>query len=130
MTEKKLNNFDLYEIDGELYSLNEIRGFIESSKTLSKRNHDLREENSALKVDNDFLQRQNSACKMRCSQYAIENKELRDEIADLRFTHKYLTSEEAGRAFARELLGKPMTHEDIAIEQAENCYVPYNGDDF
>ena len=67
---------------------------------------------------------------MRCSQYAIENKELRDEIADLRFTHKYLTSEEAGRAFARELLGKPMTPEDIAIEQAENCYVPYSGDDF
>ena len=130
MTEKKLNNFDLYEIDGELYSLNEIRGFIESSKTLSKRNHDLREENSALKVDNDFLQRQNSACKMRCSKYAIENKELRDEIADLRFTHKMLSSEEAGRAFARELLGKPMTPEDIAIEQAENCYVPYNGDDF
>ena len=42
----------------------------------------------------------------------------------------YLTSEEAGRAFARELLGKPMTPEDIAIEQAENCYVPYSGDDF
>ena len=92
--------------------------------------HTLREENQSLKIDNDFLQRQNSACKMRCSQYAIENKELRDEIADLRFTHKYLTSEEAGRQFARELLGKPMTPEDIAIEQAENCYVPYNGDDF
>ena len=92
--------------------------------------HTLREENQSLKIDNDFLQCQNSACKMRCSKYAIENKELRDEIADLRFTHKYLTSEEAGRAFARELLGKPMTHEDIAIEQAENCYVPYNGDDF
>ena len=90
----------------------------------------LREENTSLKIDNDFLQRQNSACKMRCSQYAIENKELRDEIADLRFTHKMLSSEEAGRAFARELLGKPMTPEDIAIEQAENCYVPYNGDDF
>ena len=92
--------------------------------------HTLREENQSLKIDNDFLQRQNSACKMRCSQYAIENKELRDEIADLRFTHKYLTSEEAGRAFARELLGQPMTEEDLAIEAAENAYVPYNGDDF
>ena len=92
--------------------------------------HALREENQQLKVDNDFLEKQNAACKMRCSQYAIENKELRDEIADSRFTHKMLSSEEAGRAFARELLGKPMTPEDIAIEQAENCYVPYNGDDF
>ena len=138
MTEKKLNNFDLYEIDGELYSLNELKGFIESSKTLSKTNHDLREENSALKVDNDFLQRQNSACKMRCSQYAIENKELRDEIADLRFTHKMLGSEEAGRAFARELLGKPMTEADIAEEKAivegEQAYYEMGtalyGDDF
>ena len=65
----------------------------------------LREENQRLSVDNDFLQRQNNACKMRCSKYAIENQQLRDEIADLRFTHKYLTAEEAGRQFARELLG-------------------------
>ena len=78
----------------------------------------LTEENQSLKIDNDFLQRQNSACKMRCSQYAIENKELRDEIADLRFTHKYLTSEEAGKQFARELLGKPMTPTDIAEDEA------------
>ena len=67
--------------------------------------HTLREENQSLKIDNDFLQRQNSALKMRCSKYAIENKELTDEIEDLRFTHKYLTSEEAGKRFAQELLG-------------------------
>lgn len=90
----------------------------------------LREENQQLKVDNDFLQRQNSACKMRCSQYAIENKELHDEIADMKFTRKYLTSEEAGRQFARELLGKPMTPSEIAIEESENSYVPFSGDDF
>ena len=90
----------------------------------------LREENQSLRLDNDFLQRQNAACKMRCSKYAIENQQLRDEIADLRFTHKYLTSEEAGKAFAQELLGKPMTPEEVAIEQAENSYVPYSGDDF
>ena len=90
----------------------------------------LREENQSLRLDNDFLQRQNNACKLRCSKYAIENRELRDEIADLRFTHNYLTSEEAGRAFARELLGKPMTPEELAIEAAENAYEPYTGDDF
>ena len=90
----------------------------------------LREENQQLKVDNDFLQKQNAACKMRCGKYAIENQQLRNEISDLRFTHNYLTSEEAGKAFARELLGKPMTREELAIEAAENNYVPYNGDDF
>ena len=90
----------------------------------------LREENTSLKIDNDFLQRQNSACKLRCSKLSIQVRELESEIADMRFTRKYLTSEEAGRQFARELLGKPMTPEDIAIEQAENCYVPYSGDDF
>lgn len=90
----------------------------------------LREQNESLKVDNDFLQRQNNACKIRCSKYSLEIQELRSEIADLRFTHKMLTAEEAGAAFARELLGQPMTEEDLAIEAAENCYVPYNGDDF
>ena len=65
----------------------------------------LREENQSLRLDNDFLQRQNNACKMRCSKYAIENQQLRDEIADMKFTRKYLTSEEAGRRFAQELLG-------------------------
>ena len=92
--------------------------------------HTLREENQQLKVDNDFLQKQNAACKLRCGKYAIENQQLRNEIADLRFTHKYLTSEEAGRAFPRELLGKPMTREDLAIEAAEDCYVPYTAEDF
>ena len=66
----------------------------------------LREENQSLRLDNDFLQRQNAACKLRCSKYAIENRELRDEIADLRFTHNYLTSEEVGRQLARELTGR------------------------
>ena len=65
----------------------------------------LREENQQLKVDNDFLERQNAACKLRCSKLSIQVRELKSEIVDMRFTRKYLTSEEAGRAFARELLG-------------------------
>ena len=76
----------------------------------------LREENQSLRLDNDFLQRQNAACKLRCSKYAIENRELRDEIADLRFTHKYLTADEAGKAFAQELL-----HPDTTFIQAEEA---------
>ena len=51
----------------------------------------LKNENRSLKADNDFLQRQNNALKMRCSKYSLEIKDL--------------TSEEAGRQFAKELLG-------------------------
>jgi hypothetical protein len=67
--------------------------------------YQLREENHSLKVDNDFLQRQNNALKLRCSKYAIEIRELTDEITDMKFTRKYLTSEDAGKQFAQELLG-------------------------
>lgn len=119
MTEK-LNNFTLYEIDGEEYSLEEIKGFIEASKNIA------------------FLKRQNNALKMRCSKYSLEIKELNSEIQDLKFTKKYLTSEEAGKAFAREQLGKPMTESDIAEEKfIENGEAHYEktwniacGDDF
>ena len=90
----------------------------------------LREENQSLKIDNDFLQKQNRTLKLRCGKYSLEIKELQDEIADMKFTRKYLTAEDAGKAFARELLGKPMTREDLAIEAAEDRYVPYTAEDF
>ena len=90
----------------------------------------LRDENHELKVDNEFLEKQNKALKLRCGKYCIQVSELETEIADMKFTQKMLNSEEAGRAFARELLGKPMTEEELAIEAAENAHVPYNGDDF
>jgi hypothetical protein len=53
----------------------------------------LREENQGLKIDNDFLDRQNRALKLRCSKYAIENRELSTEVSELRFTNKCLLSE-------------------------------------
>ena len=49
------------------------------------------------------------------------------------FASKYCSEEEqgnAGRAFARSLLGHTMTDEEVEIDEAENAYVPYNGDDF
>jgi len=90
----------------------------------------LKEENQSLRLDNDFLQRQNNALKLRCSKYSLQIQDLESEIADMKFTRNYLTSEEAGKAFARELLGKPMTREELAIEAAENSHTPYTGDDF
>ena len=62
-------------------------------------------ENEGLKAENDFLQRQINALKHRCSDLSKRNLELESEIADMRFTRKYLTSEEAGKRFAQELLG-------------------------
>ena len=88
------------------------------------------EELYALRDENYFLKRQNSALKLRCSDYSLRIGKLETEIADMKFTQKMLNSEEAGRAFARELLGKPMTEEELKIEAAENAYIPYVGDDF
>ena len=102
-------NLDLIEIDDVLYSIEEIRAFINHSEELSKQNFILKEQ---------------------CRNLTAENQSLKLEIKDMKFTRNYLTSEEAGKAFARELLGKPMTAEEVAIEAAEDCYVPYNGDDF
>ena len=78
-------------INGVTYSLNELNGLITSCAELAK--------------DNDFLRKQNRALKLRCGKYAVENRKLTEEVNDLRFTHKYLTSEEADKAFAQELLG-------------------------
>ena len=64
------------------------------------------EELQTLKEENYFLRKQNNALKMRCSKYCLEIRDLESEIADMRFTRKYLTSEEAGRQLARELTGR------------------------
>lgn len=77
--------------------------------------------------------------KAQCKELSEENLFLKSEIQDMKFTRKYLTSEDAGKAFARELLGKPMTESDIAEEQfIENGEAYYErtwnlaceGDDF
>ena len=109
---------------------NIIKLDLNSFQDMCKTIEELTKENQDLKLDNDFLQRQNNALKMRCSNYCLQVRDLEAEIKDMKFTRNYLTGEEAGKAFARELLGKPMTREELAIEAAEDSYVPYNGDDF
>ena len=94
---------------------------------------DIQLENEELKARNDFLERQNKALKMRCSKYCLEITKLTSEIQDMKFTHKMLNSDEAGRAFARELLGKPMTEDEfIAAGEAEyeRTWNVADGDDF
>lgn len=96
---------------------------------MTKENRDI----DFIKVDLKSFQsmcKQIDDLKARCKELSKENLILKNEISDMKFTRNYLTSEEAGKAFARELLGKPMTEEDLAIEAAENCYVPYTAEDF
>ena len=56
--------------------------------------------------ENAFLDKQNKALKLRCGKYSLRITDLESEIQDMKFTRKYLTSEEAGRRFAQELLGR------------------------
>lgn len=65
----------------------------------------LKEENQRLKVDNDFLEKQNKALKMRCSKYCLKISTLQREIQDLKFTHKMFNAEDSGKTFKRELHG-------------------------
>ena len=119
------NTFSLTSknLPSKVKEMTDNRKLLEELQTLKNEIH-------SLKVDNDFLQRQNRALKLRCGKYSLRISDLESEITDMKFTRKYLTSEEAGKAFARELLGKPMTHEEVVIENAENSYTPYSGDDF
>lgn len=66
---------------------------------------ELKESIQDLKLENDFLQKQNKALKLRCGKYCLQVQKLEDEIKDMKFTRKYLTSEDAGKQFAKELLG-------------------------
>lgn len=93
MTEK-LNDFELYEIDGETYSLNEIRGFIESSKKVERQTR--------------FI----NALKLNLSKTTQERNQLYDKLHEIQnlsmfeFGNRYCSQESLeadGHAFARSL---------------------------
>jgi len=101
---------------------------------------------AALRAENEILRDENETNFETCNDLIqtirtlrLENEKLHQEIEDeiakriANLTIWDLSEEaqaEAGHALARSLLGKPMTHEDLAIESAENGYKPYSGDDF
>lgn len=118
---------------------NHIRDLEEKNKILEKENKQLKADNKILgdeltyfkeysvdledKVndlssENTHFKAKNLALVKRCRELSKANSEMSLEIKDMKFTKRYLTSEEAGKAFARELLGKPMTPEDLAEERA------------
>lgn len=53
--------------------------------------------------------------KQRCRELSEENLLLNQKLADQKVAN---------------LLGVPMTPEEVAIDAAENGYIPYTGDDF
>jgi len=119
------------DLEADTNKLTKDNDMVKTHETiLVKENRRLLSEHRDLTNKVNWQKRQISALKFRCHDQSKHIMELESEIQDMRFTRKMLTAEEAGAAFARELLGKPMALEDIAIEAAENCYRPYNGDDF
>jgi hypothetical protein len=100
---------------------------------------DIRDENEQLKARNEFLQRMVNGLKLHNHQLTEERNKYCEELDKIKsmsmfeFGNTYCSSESLeadGHAFARSLLGKPMTDEDLAIEAAEDNYVPYTAEDF
>ena len=97
------------------------------------------EQNKELKARNEFLERCVEALKLNNSKITAERNNAIDELNRIKsmsmfeFGNTYCSDDSLaadGKAFARSLLGHTMTDEELAIEAAENGYVPYNGDDF
>ena len=106
---------------------------------------DLILENEALMARNEFLEKAISVLKRDNERITIERTKLVDEIQRItsmgmfEFGNKYCSDDslkEDGRAFARSLLGKPMTDSDTAEERfLENGVKEYErsltiGDDY
>lgn len=131
-----LQNEALAEDNDTLYKTNEE--LILEIRRLKQDLDEVKIHEEMLVEENKFLDKQNRALKLRCSKYCLQISDLEAEIKDMKFTHKMLNSEEAGRAFAQELLGKPMTKADLEEEQFiadgeaeyEGSWNVADGDDF
>lgn len=110
-----LQNEALAEDNDTLYKTNEE--LILEIRRLKQDLDEVKIHEEMLVEENKFLDKQNRALKLRCSKYCLQISDLEAEIKDMKFTHKMLNSEEAGRAFAQELLGKPMSKADIEEEE-------------
>ena len=129
----ELNNSELYKIDEEYYSLEELRAFITNCDKLARKTERQNRFIKALKINN--------------SQLSVERNQLQNELDHIKsmsmfeFGNKYASDESLeadGRAFAKSLLGKPMTKTDIEEEtfiaegeaEYERTWNIADGDDF
>ena len=142
---ENIRNIKIDEILPELQWLREQNEQLKSDNKIlgneityfKERCVDLEEEANNLSSELLHFKSKSLAFMERCRDLSKENEALKLEIKDMKFTRKYLTSEEAGKAFARELLGKPMTEADLAEERfIENGVKEYEnglrvlGDDY
>ena len=123
---------ELILIKGEYYSHNELVAIVESNKELARKTDRQTRFIEALKLHNSELTHERNKL---CDKCMAQSRELKDikSMSMFEFGNTYCSTESLeadGHAFARSLLGKPMTDEELAIEAAENCYKPYVGDDF
>ena len=123
---------ELILINGEYYSQKELVAIIESNKELARKTDRQTRFIEALKLHNSELTHERNKL---CDKCMTQSRELKDikSMSMFEFGNTYCSTESLeadGHAFARSLLGKPMTDEELAIEAAENCYKPYVGDDF
>ena len=97
---RELNDFTLYEIDGEYYSLEEIRAFITTSNELARKTERQTRFIKALKLNNSKL--------------TVERNQLQNELDHIKsmsmfeFGNQYASDESLeadGKAFAKSLLG-------------------------
>ena len=104
---------------------------------------ELEEEIESLRAENKRLNRFIKALKLNNSALTLERNQLVDELDSIKsmsmfeFGNRYCSSESLeadGHAFARSLLGKPMTESDIAeekfITEGEAHYTTFAGDDY
>ena len=129
----ELNNSELYKIDEKYYSLEELRAFITNCDKLARKTERQNRFIKALKINN--------------SQLSVERNQLQNELDHIKsmsmfeFGNKYASDESLeadGRAFAKSLLGKPMTKTDIEEEtfiaegeaEYERTWNIADGDDF
>lgn len=98
--------------------INSFVDMCQKIETLTAQNEQLKDENETLFETNETLLKELHTIK---------------SLGMWEFANLYCTPEQqsaAGKLLARSLLGKPMTPEEIAIEKAEDCYVPYTAEDF
>lgn len=129
---RKLRDNLLYEIDGEVYSVVELKGFIESSKKLSYTKERQTRFIKALKLNNSALTLERNQLQEKVDKLSKELQDIK-ELSMFEFANKYCSEsdhEAAGHLLARSLLGHRMTDEEVKIEEAEDNYVPYTAEDF
>ena len=126
------NKDKLFLINGEYYSQKELVAFIESNRELAERCDRQTRFIKALKLN---LSKTTLERNQFCEKANQLNKELQDikQMSMFEFGNTYCSSESLeadGHAFARSLGVGTMTPEELAIEKAENAYVPYTAEDF